>query len=216
MREEVKLLWNRLDTSPSNAIIFVQGYPGVGKSIVVFAHTMQYCRSNNKTLLYYHSCVAQSKCFIMDHHGIVQFVSGDQVQFVISNRHNYDVTVIDGTHSEDELRKMFLNFPNNKKLIFCTYYQPLKLNQEAYFRICKRLIRCIVASWTTEDYIKGVEANCFPFLNGIDEQSRVDAIHSRFRICGGSVRLFAGSLDQARSYIQYALRTVSNYKDLYE
>ena len=39
MRQEAKDLWKRLEESADNALIFVSGCPGVGKSLVVFAQT---------------------------------------------------------------------------------------------------------------------------------------------------------------------------------
>jgi hypothetical protein len=219
-REEVKELWNQLDDCPTNAIVFVQGCPGVGKSIAVFAHTMRHCRLCNISLLYYHMDKAHTKCFVMDREGHVQHVDCNTIKelvaFIRLKRHYYDVTVIDGTHSEGNLEEIFLDFPDNKKLIVCTSYQALKLNQEASYFLISRLKRWVVASWTLDDYIGCSEAHGFPFLNNLEEQNREEIIYSRLKLCGGSVRLFSGDQDYAMNYIQTALQSVSNYNELYQ
>ncbi len=226
MREEAKELWNCLQNSARNALVLISGCPGVGKSVVVFAQTMYDCWNNNKSLLYYHDDMEGATCFVMDRHGVVRTVEGSSAKFVSSQRESYDVTVIDGIHTEADMHEMFFNFPNCNKCIVCTCYQALKICQEVEYRKKPgELIQRSVTSWTLEDYIGATDEGCFSFWPLPDaaeivdgksaEERKMEIIMHRFKICGGTVRLFAGEIAKALSSIRSALADVNDFKVFY-
>ena len=216
MRDEAVALWNCLEANANKYKIFVQGCPGVGKSVIVFAHTMHFCWTQNKSLLYYHKDVAVARCFVMCRNHVVRAIEGDIVTFVVTNRKNYDITVIDGTHKEDDLERMYINFPDDKSLILCTSYQALKLNQEALYQLHSRnFVQWEVTSWTLQDYLQAALADCFPFLKINNDEERERLVEFRFRICGGSIGLFSGDIDKAKHHILDALSRIEDYKALY-
>jgi hypothetical protein len=217
MRQEAKMLWKELENSANGATVLVTGCSGVGKSIVVFAQTIHNCWNNNKSLLYYHSDSKKFNCFVMDRSKNVQLVHNSSPKFVRLNRNNYDVAVVDGTHEPSEMNIMFKSFPDDKKLVVCTSYQAVKISQETEYNTPKeKLIQWTVCSWTWEDYYCAATAGCFSFEQAPNEQQLTEIIDYRFKICGGSVRLFSGDPTQAINSIKESLKRVKDYQLFYD
>ncbi len=216
MREEAKTLWNELQSLTANSIAIIQGCPGVGKSVLVFAFVMHYCRKNSKTLLYYHSDSSYSRCLVLNGDGSMDSVQDVNIpDYIAKNKCNYDVTVIDGTHEIEDIKKVHQNFPLDKQLIICTSYQSLRLNQEAMTKDMERRIFLDVTSWTLVDYMQAAKANCFSFLNNVVEEERNDIVTTRFRISGGSIRLFILDPGEAIKAIDRSLNSVNDYNLVY-
>jgi hypothetical protein len=151
MRKEAKQLWKDLKAHTNvepNKIIYVESCPGVGKSVLVFAFVMNFCMTQQKSLLYYHEDPSESKCFVMDREGNVQSVEAARdpsslVEYVEKQRANYDKTVIDGTHEHLDIKTVHRNFPLDKMLIICTPYKALHLNQDAWSKVTWRIAMSI-------------------------------------------------------------------------
>ncbi len=89
----------------------------------------------------------------------------------------------------------------------------------------RELIQRSVASWTLEDYISATDEGCFTFWPLADaaeivdgksaEERKMEIIMHRFKICGGTVRLFAGEIAKALSSIRSALADVNDFKVFY-
>lgn len=213
MRDENIRIWQALAESSNHAMILLNGCPGVGKSLLVLAYVIWYCQSTGKSLLYCHyadSAVA----FILATDGSVHTMEGGHLDIVKKCRHHCDITVMDGWYDEAVFKAAIVNFPIDRKLIICTSFEAVHLNSETRCNLGYRLIDLTMMSWTLADFTLGVKEGVF---QGYDKTSFdvEDKIETRFRITGGSVRLFCCSMDLAKDIIDSALFTKPDYIRLY-
>ncbi len=223
LRQEARDLWDEIFDA-TYKVITVNGCPGVGNSVIVFAYAIWYSQNNTKPVMYIHRDEASSKCWIISTGGkeadVYSFSSeAELTPFIkqMKSSHGFGLIVLDGRHSEEfRSEVMFQRHASTDfKLIICTSYQAAEFKQDLASR--KGYRSFTMFSWTKQQYVDAVKAGCFKhIITGNTEHERERQIEAQYALAGGSARLFC--ISETNIIIEILdglIEKLNDYNDLY-
>jgi hypothetical protein len=192
--------------------LWIQGCPGVGKSSVLFGW-VNYKATNGSKVLWVHE--SGKRFYVTRYDGMGYAMCSNlnmrdptfwsEFQSIVSCV-KYDIIVLDGV--KEFMKELYLNSfrdYTDSLLVGCTSYQSCSYNSEDGLFNYKK---CVVNSWTLDEYYQGWRARVIPADNEED-------ILLRYFYAGGSCRYFVvPDLAQLTSFLRDKIGTVTNYSDL--
>eukprot|EP01041_Mallomonas_annulata_P009507 gene9507-19756_t len=218
IRAECHRLWSFLDDNVDE-VKFVQGPPGVGKSIEVYMYAMHNSIKLNRTLLYIHSDIKnyhiiyrhEIQAGTISYKRIRKDVNTDNSMYKhlanwlrpILNSETIDLLVVDGLFPN----AFFTSMCNSKiwkqcqSLIICSSFQAVKIKQDDElsfntFEMC---------SWTYGEYKKAIKSKAL--IKG-------DDFKERYYYAGGSIRLMKWNIGKVKRTLDRHLSKVQDFSTL--
>jgi hypothetical protein len=215
-RKASQSLYTTLTGTAGN--IWVNGPPGVGKSLTIFGWLMRQIR-DNQSLLWAHCTGAgasTAKTILMDSEGHALYAEipinsiAESVTSIVSEN-MINIVVLDGIRGgiKGLYMGIFENHPD-VKLIGCSSYRSANFSNEELSHL--QLHTIPGWSWTDSDYQSAFALDLFE--NNITTELLVEAVFYG----GGSIRAVLGLLRNKNDQLQIlnnALAQVTNFKDLF-
>jgi hypothetical protein len=204
-------LWNFLDGD--SRFQFVNGPPGVGKSVEVYSYAINSALCKSKKLFYIRSSPtsviviykpgAQGDMFRLGRFNLFNVDTAiSWVQEVISN---IDELVVDGTESDFITRLIPIVFEEAKvKLIVCTSFQAVDLSSEAESALAPDYFT--MPSWTLLELQNACNSHALTLSDA--------ELRTKYYFAGGSIRYILTPQPQLIKFLNNKISKVSNPLDI--